>query len=576
MEGMDSMDRSRKSSHGASAEEAEVAGHDLDAPQAMPASGHVLQMAQAAHESDAPATASDIAYGDADPYASFGGGGPGEVGSDVGDGDRDVKDTGSTRDGDDRGGESKATSSHDGGFTGFGAEFDPFSYTDPKINHGKMDPKTRRLRAQHVRIFLPVEAIQTGLLGTVGPDWQKQNLDKVTQEAAANPSDAALQQKLVATQKGYAKTERYVKSFIKTVELADKQATINFTFSGAVGHNNRIDAFAKILAHYKAQGYANLQATLQNEPNGPDKGNGFRGRFNTAIKRGDRPAADAAAKEYVDAYQRLDEQLKALQVRENVDVVGGDMVAHNRKPFWEAIVRQGLNNFVDAYSVHIYWGSNEKNSFKNTHGRLEEIKQLGDKYAPGMPLQITEFGRNRMPTQKERAHGPSHLVAVEKGLEAAFQQGLFALWSVNLGFTSLVKWDAFYSGTRVKGDDRGNGGNYEMIEGPGGKYRTDASYDLLRMFTHATEPGWLVEGKNHGVAGAETHFKSADGTEGALIAMSQGGKSISTRGLPKGKLYVMTWNASGKGGLSQHVLEPGDRSVEVPDGGAVAISTKHL
>src|SRR5436190_19970420 len=35
----------------------------------------------------------------------------------------------------------KPTSSHDGGFVGFGAEFQPFSYDDPKVNHAKQDPK---------------------------------------------------------------------------------------------------------------------------------------------------------------------------------------------------------------------------------------------------------------------------------------------------------------------------------------------------------------------------------------------------------------------------------------------------
>ena len=472
----------------------------------------------------------------------------------------------------------KPASSHDGGFTGFGAEFQPYTYTDPHENHGKLDPEVKRLGVQHTRVFVPFAAVQTGLLGKAGTDHLKANVDKLQAAAQAAPSDENLKKRLAAAQQEYAQAVSYVTSFVKTLELAGKKTTINLTFCGGTGAPETIDQFSQVVRYLVGQGFQKLQLTLENEPNGPDNGDGFRGRFDKGVRTGNQAESDEAAKEYVGSYQRLDADLSdknAGNVRDQVSVVGGDMVPNNRTKFWETITRLGLNKYVDAYSFHIYWGANK--GLGDAVQQLAQIQQLGSHIAKGKALQITEFGKERFTTQAERAKDPSHkgVHAVEQGVEPAFEQGLFALSAVNIGFTGVVKWDAFYGGEHHKGDGKGDPGQYYMIDQHD---NADATYRLMRMFTHATEPGWRVHGTNHGVEGAEAHFRSGDGKGGAILAMSKRGGSVSTADLPNHeKLYVTTWNGNGTGGLQTHTLAPGARdNVAIPVNGAVAVSTRPI
>lgn len=463
----------------------------------------------------------------------------------------------------------KPTSSHDGGFIGFGAEFHPFSYDDPKVNHHKMDPKVERLGAQYVRIFVPLNVVSTGLLGQAGTDFDKANVEHLTAAVANNPTDAALKHRLVNAQKQYAQDVRYVNSFIKTLALAGKDTTINLTFSGSVGHDGRIDQLASVVAYLSQHGYDKLQVTLENEPNGSDKGDGFRGRFNKAVAKHDRAGANAAAKEYVDAYARLDEQLEMQQVRDDVSIIGGDMVGNNRAEFFETITREGLNQHVDGYSFHVYWGA-AGHTFPKTLAELDKIHAQAAKWAKGKPIMITELGK------KKDVKDGGNPVADEAGVIPAFQQGLFQLHAVNAGFVGAVKWDAFHLGNHHKGDGKGDPGNFYMIGGPKSDYKTDESYRLERMFTHAVDPGWHCHGTNHGDHGAEAYFRSEDNKDGAILAMSKGGKSIATGSLPKGrKLFVTTWNRNGKGDLHTRFIDAHHRPpVDIPASGAVAVSTK--
>lgn len=461
----------------------------------------------------------------------------------------------------------KPTSSHDGGFIGFGAEFHPFSYDDPKMDHHKLDPKVERLGAQYVRVFVPLNVVSSGLLGQAGTDYDKANVEHLTTAVANNPTDAALAQRLAKAKQQYAQDVRYVNSFIKTLALAGKDTTINLTFSGSVGHDARIDQLAAVVAYLTHSGYHKLQVTLENEPNGPDTGDGFRGRFNKAVAGHDKAGANAAAKEYVDAYARLDDQLEMQQVRDDVSIIGGDMVGNNRGEFFETITREGLNQHVDGYSFHVYWGAAGR-TFPKQIAELDKIHAQAQKWAKGKPIMITELGK-----KKDAPGGP---VADEPGVTPAFQQGLFSLHAINSGFIGAVKWDAFALGNHHKGDGKGEPGTFYMIGGAKTGYKTDESYRLERMFTHAVEPGWHCHGTNHGDQGAEAYFRSEDGKDGAILAMSHNGKSIATGSLPKHrKLYVTTWNRNGKGDLHTHLVDTHTRpAVAIPANGAVAISTK--
>jgi hypothetical protein len=468
--------------------------------------------------------------------------------------------------------------SHDGGFTGFGAEFQPFSYTDPHVNHSKLDPEARALGAQHVRMFVPIEAVMSGMLGKAGPDHMKDNVDRLEKQVQKDPSNAELQKELAGAKKSYADAVRFTDSFTKTLLLAGKHTTINLTFCGGASHPGLVDQYSLVVRYLIGQGYDHLQLTLENEPNGPDSGNGFRGTFDKGVKDHNRAEEDAGAKQYVAEYQRLDQDLRDPNegsVRDQVKVVGGDMVGNNRDEFWRTITRLGLNKYVDAYSFHIYWGANK--DLAKTLLDLQHDQALGAQIAKGKTLQVTEFGKERFATPEERAKDPSKgIYAVETGVGPAFEQGIFALSAINDGFAGVVKWDAF-DGDYHDGKLQSDASTFHLIGGPESKYATDASYRLLQMFTHATEPGWRATGTNHGAGGSEVHFRSADGKDGAILAMQAQGGTLSTAGLPAGeKIRVAIWNQDGKGGLSHEVLAPGAHSIHIPVGGAVAVSTKPL
>ena len=449
--------------------------------------------------------------------------------------------------------------SHDGGFDGFGAEYEPYSYTDPRIDHSKLDPKLRKLGVQHTRIFVPWNAVTTGLLGMAGPDLEKEHIDQLTQLVDQNPDNADLQKKLANAKKQYAQDTKFTQSFLKTVALAGKHTAINLTFFGAVGQPERAKEMAHILKYFIDQGYDHLQTTLENEPNGGNaKGHGYRSDIARAIKNHDHAAIAAATKKYVDAYQNLSEELTAIGARDQVKVVGGDMVGHNRETFFRSIVQQGLNKYVDAYSLHVYWGM-PGHSLSHALGSLKEMQKLAAKIAPGKAMQVTEFGKKTVGT-----------TAAPRNEETAFEEGLFALSAVNDGYTGLVKWDAFYDGP--PSPEKGNPGKFYLIGGPQKHYDTDAMYSLMRLFTHSTEPGWRAHGVNHGEQSVECTFRSPDGSQGTILAMSKGGGSVNTHGLPPhgGKLHVHTWK---NGALESSTVAHG-ASVAIPTLGAVAVSTK--
>jgi hypothetical protein len=487
----------------------------------------------------------------------------------------------------------------DGAFTGFGAEFNPYAWTNPHLNHNKLERQMQQLHDQHVRMIIPGAVIATGMLGKAGtPNYNKQALDNLKHKQSQDPTNAELKKQLEEAEKSYAADVKAVESFEKTMAMAGKHTTINLTYCGATGQPHHVDLFAAVVRYLYGEGYTGLQLTLENEPNGPDQGTGFRGRFNKGEKTGNKAEAREAVQEYVDAYKELDTDLhdktaKGGDIRDNVKIVGGDMVGNRRTQFFELITKLGLNKYVDAYSFHIYFGAGQKHSLEQTLKNLMAVKKLAAHLAPDKALQITEFGSEHFSTAADKAHnGGLGVEANEKGPANAFQQALFALSAVNDGFSSVVKWDAFYAFTpdrhvevdpkthkpvinpktgkpKIDGDPRGNFGHFSMIDS---HQQEDAAFRLMSMFTHAVDPGWHVHGTNHGLGGAQATFKSPDGKDGAILVLSQGGTSVSTAGLPHRPLHVTTWNGDGKGGLARHSVAHGE-SVAVPATGAVAVST---
>jgi hypothetical protein len=479
--------------------------------------------------------------------------------------------------------------------TGFGENLPWYSYSDPYREKAALRQKIHRLGPQAVRIFVPLAVVQTGLLGKIGVDHPARNLERLQRELHAGKAGAAYRpgfwRHLKKVGRAYANANAqynqdhlYVESFLDTLSLVDKQTTINLTFCAAIGlpphvESQYVESAARLVRYLLYLGYSNLQVTLENEPNGPDKGHGFRGTIDKDLNAHDVAGAKAEARKYVEAYQELSNDLESTahgglpdlvhgNVRDQVALVAGDLVHNNCTPFL-AMIGHGLRNIADAYSFHIYWHAahgKHPSGLANALRRLAQIKKIDEAYGGGKPMQITEFG-------EKLANGD----ASEQGVHPAFDQGLFALTAIGDGFTTVDKWDAFYGGPHHAGDHKGDQGAFSMIAGPSNHYAVDDTYRLMSMFSQAIQPGWTVTyAKPRGVAGVEVHFLSPDGTHGAILAMSRAGGPVSTASLPAGAtLNVATWTPEhNRAFVSTETLPPGTSTFHVPKGGAVAISTQ--
>jgi putative glycosyl hydrolase len=328
-------------------------------------------------------------------------------------------------------------------------------------------------------------------------------------------------------------------SFQQVVRMAQAAgSTIEVTWSGGYANiDSNMSRFASALADLVDSGVTNLRwVSLLNEPNSD--------AWNPPV-----PLAT-----YERMYRTLDVALRGQGVRDQVHLMGGDLVQTNQKT-WLTYMAQHMSDVLDAYSIHIYWDYWDTAKLES---RLNEVKAIDLATGP-RPIYVTEFGVRGV----RSAYG---LSADQPGIWGdlatpmaetnvnAFQLAWFNVLASRLGYPATISWDAFNakydSGTQ----------DFSCI-GPAPDFELRPCFWLLRLFTETTQPGWRVVG----VAGDSgtrlvTAYAGPYGQFTVIGLDRAGGQrndasgppvSYSVAGLPPQTTFRLAlWNVDGSGRLS--------------------------
>jgi hypothetical protein len=295
--------------------------------------------------------------------------------------------------------------------------------------------------------------------------------------------------------------------------------------------------FAGKLADLVHTGATNLRwVSLLNEPNGP---------------AWDPPVQLAT---YERMYRALDAALRADGIRDQVHLMGGELVQVNQKA-WLTYMSTHMADVLDAYSEHIYWDYWDTAKLES---RLNEIKAIDLATGP-RPIYVTEFGvRGIREAFGLPVHQPGLWADEETPMAQtnvnAFQLAWFNVLASRLGYPATISWDAFNakydSGTQ----------DFSCI-GPAPGFELRPCYWLLRLFTTTTDPGWRVLGVP-GASGAKlvTAYSGPIG-QYTVVGLDRAGGRLNgpgdtvvpyaIGGLPAGAPFrLVVWNADGSGTLS--------------------------
>jgi hypothetical protein len=360
-----------------------------------------------------------------------------------------------------------------------------------------------------------------------------------------------------------------LESFVLTAELAQRAgATINVTWqSGGVAQPDQsMRRFADVLAYLaRSRGLTNLRwATVQNEPN------------STKIT----PAQNAAM------YRALDRHLTAARVREQVRLMGGDLVQANQR-VWFQYMATHLADLLDAYSVHIYW--DYWDTAKLTR-RLTDVQRIvaGLPASGRKPVFVSEYGvRGRRATGVPAPGTYADGRPLGQTRIAAFQHAWFVLAATQLGYAGTAKWDCCFGKY-----DRGTQAYY--VIGPAKEnWPLYPTYHLLRLVTATTEPGWTVVAVDKGAPARTKQMTAFAGPEGDLtiLGLDTAGAALDgvspkqigyvVGGLPAGaKFTLVVWNRDGAGAneaVSTITVDgAGVARVTVPLHAVFALTTKAI
>jgi hypothetical protein len=328
-----------------------------------------------------------------------------------------------------------------------------------------------------------------------------------------------------------------LESFVLSVELAQRiGATVNVTWqSGGAGTPERsMRRFADVLAYLvSARGLASVRwATVQNEPN----------------------TTKITLEQYGALYRALDRHLTAAGIRDQVRLMGGDLVQENQRA-WLTYLASRLAGLLDAYSIHVYWDYRDTARFRS---RLAEVRRLVDGLPPAgrKPLYVTEYGvRGRRPAGVAAPGLYEDGTPLARTRIAAFQQAWFQVAAAQLGYVGTVRWDC-YAGKYDRGTQA-----FSAI-GPWQEgWPTFPGYEALRLVTAAARPGWRVLAVERrrpsarpkhltawaGPAGELTvlglHARGAqlDGASPTLASYALGGLP------PSSPFTLVVWNRAGDG-----------------------------
>jgi hypothetical protein len=335
-----------------------------------------------------------------------------------------------------------------------------------------------------------------------------------------------------------------MESFMRSVLLAQRAgATINVTWQGGgtADPAGNMLRFANTLADLVTKnGATGLRwVTVQNEVN------------STRI----------TMQAYEEFYRLLDVDLKNRGVRNQIHLMGGDLVGTvsplgQTQDQWFAYMALNMPDLLDAWSIHIFWDYWDTAKIVR---RLTEVRQIWDGLPVGgrKPLYVTEYA----PRGIRDPSGPPDPGAWEDGTPlaltnvSAFQQAWFDVLSSKLGYYATSKWDAYFGKY-----DRATQAYY-MIGSPLEGWPVRPTYNLIRLFTSTTAPGWRVVSVDGSYGNAlVTAYTAPDGrvtvigldTDGALLnATSPIQIPYSLGGLaPNSRFELVVWNSDGSGTLA--------------------------
>ena len=374
---------------------------------------------------------------------------------------------------------------------GFGAQMNPYLYSAPnwgdvtEENVKDFERKVIALKPQHVRIFY----LQR---------WFKGEADVIS--------------------KGDPRT---AESFIRACQLAQRAgASINVTnwYGPWVEPEKQMQEFAATLEELvKQRGLTAIRyVTVQNEPN----------LHEDKIKK------DL----YTNLYRALDAALKERGLREQIQIVCGDLVQDNQRD-WFAHIGQTLADVSDGYSIHVYWDYWDTAKLVRRISEVPPIVQAlpADQQRPLFVMEFGVRGHRDVPRNEPGKHDDGTPIA-DKPLQA-MELAWFMMEGLNRGYVSFVVWtleDAWYDRFMP----------YGMIGGVKDGWPLKPSYHMLRLFTHTTQPGWRalkIDGDADGKLVSATRGPDGDLT---VYALNQTDKptTVTIAGLPGGTFHETPWN----------------------------------
>lgn len=385
---------------------------------------------------------------------------------------------------------------------GFGACMNPYVYGPPNRpaevndqNVGTLESEVKALYPQFVRIFFL-------------DSWWERDTDPVIAKDRPGMKE----------------------SLIKTVRLAQEagaQVLLQFWYDPKryADADDVARRFAHIVAEMRNQ--HGLKAvrfvTMQNEPNDNGK--------------------DITSDQYVRLYRALDQAMRTEGIRDDVQIIGGDLVSVNQAD-WIAMLGRELSPVLDGYSIHAYWGYWDTAKLLR---RIHETRQQVDSLPPEQrrPLYVTEFGvqgRRPKPNVEPGFYDDGRVVTEVPA--ACAQVAWFMMEALNNGFAGTIQWDMYDAWY-----DRKMG--YGVIGPAEGHFQKRPGYDLLQIFTEGVEPGAKVLRIDGGIQTGVIVLavKNPDGRIATfLLNVSQEERvvRVGQLGSRRGS-QVTVWNAEGKG-----------------------------
>jgi hypothetical protein len=415
-------------------------------------------------------------------------------------------------------------------FVGFGAQFNPYLYCRPNApdvneqNVRDLESKLIDLRPQHVRVFCLL-------------DWWTPAGDR--QIARGDPAVRS--------------------SFIRTVRLAQRAgATVNVTlwYGPWTDPEAQMARFAAILAELvRVEKLSAIQyVTIQNEPNGESEKGPYKITFET----------------YNRLYRALDQELRRVDLRRQIRIVGGDLVARQQRR-WILNLGTNLADVCDGYSMHAYW------DYWDTEKLLRRVGEVPAMVAElpaaqRRPLYVTEFGVRgiRQPGEEPGRFGDGRLVT--DTIAAAQQLAWFDIEAINHGYVATVQWDAFdaFYDTPMR---------YGLIGDMQSGWKLRPAYHMLRLLAHSVRPGWMAMK----VVGSspDQSVAAMRGPEEQVTLFAQNRSEhhsvVTLTDLPAGRVFLVTfWNAQGDGRLSTSRAvdsdERGRLTIELPPVSVAALT----